>query len=156
VERVAKGGVDAVLLDMSLPDVSGQEVAMRIRNLPPFSDIPLMAVTGHIEPGEEARSLAAGCSAFVTKPVKWKGLLETLRILLQRRTAEAREKGSSALAASDAPDRTQDAPEAGPEAQTGYIDAAVLREAWARRTGLPRERREETAEDPRKAENGKG
>ncbi len=82
VERIGQGGVSAVLLDMSLPDIPGLDAARRIRALPHFSRVPIVGVTGHTGADEEARCMAVGCSAFVEKPVNWNALWEVLEDLL--------------------------------------------------------------------------
>ena len=84
VRRVRKRGVSAVLLDMSLPDISGLDVVRRIRNLPQAADLPVIGVTGHVGADQADLCREAGCTAFVEKPVRWEQLTETLEALLSR------------------------------------------------------------------------
>jgi len=60
---------DLVLLDMNLPDVSGIDLARRLRALPAFERVPLVAVTAHAMRGDRERFLEAGCDAYVAKPI---------------------------------------------------------------------------------------
>lgn len=85
IGRVNEGGVAAVLLDMTLPDMSGLEVVEQIRSLPEGSELPVVGVTGHTGEDQAARCREAGCSGFVEKPVRWEALLETLDALLMNK-----------------------------------------------------------------------
>lgn len=60
--------VAAVLLDVSLPDISGLEVARRIRSAHP--ELPVLGITGHAETGMREACLQAGMSDVVIKPVR--------------------------------------------------------------------------------------
>ncbi len=60
---------DLILIDIDLPDISGFEVSMRLREVEEFYRTPFIAVTAAY--GEEYREMArlAGISSYVTKPV---------------------------------------------------------------------------------------
>jgi len=60
---------DAILLDMSLPKVDGYQSASVIRKIPGCSEIPIIACTAHNRWEWRAKSISAGCNAFVAKPV---------------------------------------------------------------------------------------
>jgi CheY-like chemotaxis protein len=80
--RVKTGGVRAVLLDMTLPDMSGLDVARQIRAMPQFKNLPILGVTGRTGADEEARCREAGCTGFFEKPVRWEPFFLTLEQLL--------------------------------------------------------------------------
>ena len=82
LKRVERGGVAAVLLDMTLPDISGLEVVRRIRALPEGAHLPVIGVTGHVGADQAAQCREAGCTEFVEKPVRWDSFLETLQSLI--------------------------------------------------------------------------
>jgi two-component system, OmpR family, KDP operon response regulator KdpE len=82
VVRVADGAVDAVLLDLGLPDVDGIEVLDRIRL---FSDVPIIVLTARERQAEKVRALDAGADDYVTKPFDVEELLARLRAVLRRR-----------------------------------------------------------------------
>jgi two-component system cell cycle response regulator DivK len=82
IRRVVRNGIDAVLLDMSLPDFSGLEVVQRIRTIPRAKGLPVIGVTGHTGADQAERCKEAGCTGFVEKPVKWDLLVEMLQGLL--------------------------------------------------------------------------
>jgi two-component system, chemotaxis family, CheB/CheR fusion protein len=62
---------DAVLLDVGLPDLSGYEVARRLRQLQQFASTLLIAITGYDTPEAHALSAAAGFDHHLSKPVNF-------------------------------------------------------------------------------------
>ena len=58
---------DLVLLDINLPQLSGREVATRLRKIIP--GVPLVALTADVTRGAREKALAAGCVGFLTKPI---------------------------------------------------------------------------------------
>lgn len=76
-ERLAKGGFDAVLMDMVLPGINGVEAIRRIRALaPPLGNIPILGISGRAD--DEAAARAAGADAFLVKPVSPRALATAL------------------------------------------------------------------------------
>ena len=69
---------DVVLLDMNLPDVSGTELAARLRAHARLGRVPIVALTAHAMRGDRERFLAAGCDAYVAKPIDARELMATL------------------------------------------------------------------------------
>lgn len=68
---------DVILIDLSLPVVDGLTATRRIREDPQMKNVPIIAVTAHNETQYRQNALAAGCSAYVTKPVDF-AWLDTL------------------------------------------------------------------------------
>jgi len=69
---------DLVLLDLGLPDISGIDVARSIKGNPATRNIPVVALTGRDDDGSREALLAAGCSAFLLKPVDTQALIRAL------------------------------------------------------------------------------
>jgi CheY-like chemotaxis protein/nitrogen-specific signal transduction histidine kinase len=70
VEAAARGGYDAVLMDVALPDIDGVEATRRIRALAGSAGrTPVIGVSGRSSTEEEARALAAGVNGYITKPI---------------------------------------------------------------------------------------
>ncbi len=69
VEATRRMRPDLVLMDLSLPLLSGWEAARQIRSDPVTSDIPILAVTAHAMQGDRERAIAAGCNGFIAKPI---------------------------------------------------------------------------------------
>jgi CheY-like chemotaxis protein len=76
---------DLVLLDMSLPELDGWEVARAIRQVPALGNLPIIALTAHAMAGDRERAMAAGCNEYDTKPVELPRLLEKIESLLKRK-----------------------------------------------------------------------
>ena len=72
----------AILLDLQLPGMDGLTLARRLRSAVATRDIVIVAVTAHAMKGEEDRALAAGCDAFITKPIDTRTLPATVAALL--------------------------------------------------------------------------
>jgi two-component system cell cycle response regulator DivK len=76
---LAKQRPDLILMDIQLPVMDGYEATRRIRANPDMKDIPIVAVTSYALTGDEAKALAAGCNAYVTKPYSPRALLAKVR-----------------------------------------------------------------------------
>jgi two-component system cell cycle response regulator DivK len=74
---------DLVLMDLSLPDIDGWEAVALLRKMPEFRDTPIIAVTAHVSPADQARALAAGCTVHLGKPFRTRRLLQTIEHLLK-------------------------------------------------------------------------
>lgn len=75
------------LLDLSLPGMSGYELAPRLRALPGLTRIRLVAVTGHGSDAHRARARAAGFDEHLLKPVDLQvvdAVLESVRQALRQ------------------------------------------------------------------------
>jgi CheY-like chemotaxis protein len=70
---------NAILLDVGLPDLSGYDVARRLRESPQFASTLLIALTGYDTPEAHALSAAAGFDPHMSKPVDFDELATLLR-----------------------------------------------------------------------------
>ena len=59
---------DLILMDIQLPDISGMEATRRLKADEQTRAIPIIAVTAFAMSGDEAKVLASGCDAYVSKP----------------------------------------------------------------------------------------
>jgi CheY-like chemotaxis protein len=87
VERAVAGRPRVALVDIGLPEVSGFDVAQRIRSLLDRKEITLVALTGRSEPEDLERALACGFDAHLSKPIPF----ERLRTLLTERLSAGNE-----------------------------------------------------------------
>ncbi|MBW3572807.1 MAG: response regulator [Gemmatimonadetes bacterium] len=69
---------DLVLLDMGLPDTTGLEVVRQLKAAPRTASIAVVALTGRDEEADRRACLAAGCAAYVVKPVNTQKLVRDL------------------------------------------------------------------------------
>jgi DNA-binding response OmpR family regulator/anti-sigma regulatory factor (Ser/Thr protein kinase) len=69
VEAARAERPDLVIMDLSLPVLSGWEAARQIKESPETSSTPIVAVTAHAMHGDRERAIAAGCDGFIAKPI---------------------------------------------------------------------------------------
>lgn len=75
--------VDAVIMDLSMPEMDGLEAARRARNLPGRAGrVPIVALTTNLSADIRRQCREAGMQAFLTKPVKLNQLIDTLTSVL--------------------------------------------------------------------------
>jgi CheY-like chemotaxis protein len=72
---LASDDIDLVLMDMMMPEMDGHATMTAIREMPRFARLPIIAVTARAMHGDRDKSLSAGASDYVTKPVDTEGLL---------------------------------------------------------------------------------
>lgn len=73
---------DLILMDLSLPEMDGWELASRIRQTESIRAVPIIAVTAHAMAGDEERALRAGCNGYLSKPIDEEELLKKVRGLI--------------------------------------------------------------------------
>jgi CheY-like chemotaxis protein len=81
-------GYHAVLLDISMPNMNGDEVCRLLRADPRTADLPIIAYTAHALEEDRERMLAAGFDAIATKPVSLTSLMECIGRAMASRSAE--------------------------------------------------------------------
>jgi len=81
--------VDALVVDINLPDIDGIEIVRRLRAGPDTRALPIIHLTStKIEDADRVEGLDAGSDAYLTHPVHPQVLLATVRTLLRARNAE--------------------------------------------------------------------
>lgn len=78
--------VDAIILDLGLPDIDGQDVIAGIRG---WSDVPILVLSARQTPDDKVDALDAGADDYVTKPFEMRELLARLRAALRRGATDA-------------------------------------------------------------------
>ncbi|MEQ1789755.1 MAG: response regulator, partial [Rickettsiales bacterium] len=73
---------DLVLMDIQLPEISGLDVTRRLKTDEAIRHIPIIAVTAFAMKDDEEKILAAGCEAYVSKPISILSFLNTVRRFL--------------------------------------------------------------------------
>ena len=88
IEQASGQSFDAIILDMHMPALDGFQAAWRLREA--GFEHPIIALTASAMQGERERCLQAGCTDYLTKPVKAHDLIE----LIQRHVASAQSDAS--------------------------------------------------------------
>jgi signal transduction histidine kinase len=68
-----------ILVDISIPGLDGYETTTRLRSLPHLHTVPIIALTADSRIGVRERSLVAGCSGYMTKPIDPRHLHEQIQ-----------------------------------------------------------------------------
>ena len=76
---------DLILMDVMMPELDGYATMHEIRQMPAFATLPIIAVTARAMPGDREKSIAAGASDYVTKPVDTDELLACMERWLTHR-----------------------------------------------------------------------
>lgn len=58
-----------ILLDIQLPTMDGYAVARALRKIPALKDTPIVAVTSYAMSGDREKTIAAGCTGYIEKPI---------------------------------------------------------------------------------------
>ncbi len=82
--------VDLVLLDLVMPNMSGQEVIRHIRALPEMVNLPILAITSEAKRAEEAGQSDTRHLRFLLKPVMPDTLVAQVRLMLDGGDSQAR------------------------------------------------------------------
>ena len=73
---------DLIVMDIQLPEMSGLEVTAKIKSDPDLAPIPVIAVTAFAMKGDEERIRAAGCEAYLSKPISIDRFISTIKAFL--------------------------------------------------------------------------
>lgn len=78
---IATNRIDAIILDLGLPDMEGIEIIRQVRS---FSTLPIIVVSAHDQDHDKVEALDAGADDYLTKPFSVKELLARIRVLFRR------------------------------------------------------------------------
>jgi CheY-like chemotaxis protein len=81
IDLLQKESFDLVLMDIQMPKMDGISTLRKIRQLQ-LSKCPIVAVTAFAEESDKAEFLQMGFDDFLTKPIRTKGFLETMKTYL--------------------------------------------------------------------------
>lgn len=73
---------DLIIMDIQLPEISGLDITKKIKADGQISHIPVVAVTAFAMKDDEEKIMAAGCEAYLSKPIAIDDFLKTIRSFL--------------------------------------------------------------------------
>ncbi|MEW6286454.1 MAG: response regulator [Chloroflexota bacterium] len=77
---------DLILMDINMPDMDGYTLTAKIRAMPGFERVPILALTANVMRGDKEKTLQAGCDGYIQKPIDFDELLKEIEKFLARRT----------------------------------------------------------------------
>jgi two-component system phosphate regulon response regulator PhoB len=87
LEKVRRSPPDLLVLDLMLPDVSGNDIARQIRSDPGLADLPILMLTAKSEEVDRVVGFELGADDYVTKPFSPRELILRVKAVLRRRSA---------------------------------------------------------------------
>ena len=69
-ELIKSGDPNLIILDIQLPEMSGIDICMKLREIEKFKNIPIIAVTSFAMKGDKERILQAGFDEYISKPIR--------------------------------------------------------------------------------------
>jgi len=84
LQRLLHGRVDLATIDIGLPDTDGLNLARQIRSQPQWRGLPIFALTERVSALDVIRGAAAGCSAYLAKPLELGALRAAVARELER------------------------------------------------------------------------
>ena len=63
------GSPDLILMDINMPGIDGYALTAKIKSVPNYTQIPIIAMTANVMRGDRERSLEAGCDGYIQKPI---------------------------------------------------------------------------------------
>jgi two-component system cell cycle response regulator DivK len=69
IEMAQQNPPDLILMDMSMPEMDGLTATRLMRDMDNLRDIPIVALTANAMEGDREKSLEAGCTGYIRKPI---------------------------------------------------------------------------------------
>ena len=76
---------DLIIMDIELPKVNGLAATKKLREIPEFRHIPIIAITAYAMKGDREKAIGAGCDAYLPKPINTRELPKMIAAMLLHR-----------------------------------------------------------------------
>jgi len=93
IQLAQSGKADLILMDVSLANsvyegeaVDGIKISQLLKSDPQTAHLPILLVTAHAMEGDREKAMAAGCDAYVTKPIQLRNFMVLLESFLEAGT----------------------------------------------------------------------
>ena len=85
LETIQKTKPDLILMDINMPDMDGYTLTAKIKSLPGFERVPILALTANVMRGDREKTLEAGCDGYIQKPLDIEQLTREVERFISRR-----------------------------------------------------------------------
>lgn len=75
---------DLILMDINMPDMDGYTLTAKIKGMPGFAKVPILALTANVMRGDREKTLEAGCDGYIQKPLDIDQLIKEIERFLAR------------------------------------------------------------------------
>ncbi|MFP4528619.1 MAG: response regulator [Candidatus Kapaibacterium sp.] len=82
MEWLAANKPVAIILDILLPDSNGTELIGRIKELPGYSEVPVIAVTGFANVSDRSKFMEMGFDSYISKPINTATFVDEVKKVL--------------------------------------------------------------------------
>jgi two-component system cell cycle response regulator DivK len=83
IEIARRETPDLILMDIQLPEISGLDIAKKLKADADLKSIPIVAVTAFAMKDDEQKILQAGCEGYISKPISIVPFMETIERFLR-------------------------------------------------------------------------
>lgn len=85
LEAVKQQKFDLILMDMQMPVMNGFEATQKIREIPEYKEVPIIALTAFAMKGDRERCLEAGANDYIPKPIDSQEFIEKVKFHTEKR-----------------------------------------------------------------------
>ena len=75
---------DLILMDINMPDMDGYTLTAKIKVIPGFERVPILALTANVMRGDREKTIEAGCDGYIQKPLDLDLLVKEIERFLSR------------------------------------------------------------------------
>jgi two-component system cell cycle response regulator DivK len=84
LETIKNTKPDLILMDINMPDMDGYTLTAKIKAIPGFASVPILALTANVMRGDKEKTLEAGCDGYIQKPIDFDELVREVERFLAR------------------------------------------------------------------------
>lgn len=82
IEKFLNNEIDAILVDINMPNMDGYSMIERIREFPNGSNVPIIIITTQMDTIDKEKGFEAGANLFMNKPIEVDKLIENVNLLI--------------------------------------------------------------------------
>ncbi len=84
LDMAVKERPDLIIMDIQLPKMSGLDVTKKLRQMPEFNSVTIIALTAYAMKGDKEKFIWGGCDTYLSKPINTRELPEIIARMLSQ------------------------------------------------------------------------